>query len=339
MKPHVLLLFICLLPQSVSAEKPSSRASSPKQSPPAGFTRTVLLPDLRSDIIPKATSRRCGPFAVACLLQAAGHRLDDDRLKEITDLDADKDGTSAQTLSAYLEKVYSAKTCASPSLAELREHIDTGAPVLLAVDDGGYHWVLLAGYDRHPDGRYTWHLVDNGVSQASVTTERLLELRHDLEHSSNYAVFFHPKERVLRKQVTLSAFPTINTRTENDLRLLSALTGEDAPRDPSTVDECQDILDDYFNVRYTRTGTPSELCKQIDAGYPPVLLRKSETYRHFSLVVGYTLDGSGRPLSWNLVDGYTAGELPHQRFLSSWHIEYEDSQFWIALLLAKKGDS
>lgn len=353
MKPRILLLFVLLLPQSVAAQRIDP------------YPKSVFRPDIRSDIIPMATNRSCGPWAIACLMNSAGYRLNDERLAELLELDPEKQkqGTSPLHMRQYLSRFFDVRRVTSTTLKQLYQHLDSAGPALLAVEvHNTPHWVLVTGYSVNSDGEFHWKIIDNGSAEGLVSTKRLKRIWDAYTHRPNFALFLSPHkehgEPQFRTELRLPSFDgispdEIDSSIEMILAALDRAAGHAARADArialanlntepvgKTYDDCERILRPHFAVQKLTHGQPADLVKRLHAGYPVLLSRTTAGKFHWSLLTGYTVDHLGRYESWHVLDRYTpSARVSHRDFLRSWHTEYQGHQFWPALILADKEES
>ena len=333
------------------------------RNPPWHFEKSVTLSAFRggSDL-PYDGFRGCGPFAIASLLDAYDHALDPRIVKELAQLDPQKDGTPPEVMMGYLEGFFGVTEHATSTTARLVRHLDSGSPALLIVrSDGDFHWCLVTGYQiGHNSEIVSWTLVDNGQLNGQVPHDEFLDMWNGSPLYENYALFIYSKlhrpflPQEFQKTVHLPTFTlpkNVNSNlngvsllaslfqaggTEIDQHAIDHINRQvDPNQDGIATNECVAYLERFFDVVQQQQHTsPYKLTKQLDAGLPALVILNTDDELHWSLVTGYRNDNR-RYLSWRVLDEHnTQGELSHAELLTAWHKNYS---LFIARNEAKPG--
>lgn len=109
----------------------------------------------------------CGPFAVACVLEASQSPLSSEECESLQEqLDPHHTGTNPAEIADYLRQHWTVENVEPASTRQLVEHLHSGFPVMVTLNlSNSPHWVLVTGYIASDIGEIdSWLLVDNGTS-------------------------------------------------------------------------------------------------------------------------------------------------------------------------------
>ena len=144
------------------------RALPERSNPTSAFSRVFHLAEFdHVNPVGPWADNSCGPFAVACLLEASRGPLSSRECLDLQEeLDPDHRGTTTAEIADWLRQHWRVEEMEPATDRAIIDHLHLGFPALVTLNlSNSTHWALVTGYVTSADGQIeSWLLVDNGVS-------------------------------------------------------------------------------------------------------------------------------------------------------------------------------